>query len=103
MRILSTLTFTLLQKKHINTHLYSSINNFDKPICINCKFYKPEHFSSFDSTTSKCSFNGNKNLHTGKIEYPYATTCRNDETLCGEEGKLYQEEKKINIVKLSHH
>jgi len=103
MIILSKLTFTLLKNKHINTYLYSSINNFDKPACISCKFYKPEQYSTFDSISSKCSLYGNKNLHTGEIEYSYATYCRNNETLCGEEGKLYEEEKLIYIVKLNHH
>jgi hypothetical protein len=103
MRILSTLPFTLLQNKQINTYLYSSINNFDKPACISCKFYKPEKYSSFDSISSKCSFYGNKNLHTGEIDYSYAIDCRKNETLCGEQGKLYEEEKLIQILKLIHH
>jgi hypothetical protein len=62
MKILPILTITLLQNRKINTHLFSYINNFDKPTCITCKFYKPEHYDSFDSITSKCSFYGNKNL-----------------------------------------
>jgi len=103
MRILSTLPFTLLQNKQIHTHLYSSINNGDKPACITCKFYKPEKYARFDSISAKCSFYGNKNLHTGEIDYSYATDCRKNETLCGEEGKLYEEEKLIHIVKLSHY
>jgi hypothetical protein len=104
MRILNKFTIiTLLQNKRINTELFSSINNFDKPICITCKFYKPDQYSRFDSITSKCSFYGNKNLHTGEIDYQYATECRKNETLCGEEGKLYEEEKLIHIVKLIHH
>jgi hypothetical protein len=101
MRILSTLPFTLLQNK--NTHLYSAINNFDKPACITCKFYKPEQYSTFDAINAKCAYYGNKNLHTGEIDYSYATDCRKNETLCGEEGKLYEEEKLLQIVKLSHH
>lgn len=103
MKILSGLTILLIQNKRMNTHLFSSINNFDKPSCVTCKFYKPEQYSSFDSISSKCSFYGNKNLHTGEIEYSYATECRKNETLCGEEGKIYEEEELIYIVKLSHH
>ena len=103
MRILPILTTTLLQNTRMNTCLFSSINNIDKPACNTCKFYKPEKYSSFDSINSKCSFYGNKNLHTGEIEYSYATECRKNETLCGQEGKLYEEKKLINIVKLGHH
>jgi len=87
----------------MNTRLFSSINNIDKPACNTCKFYKPEHYSHFDSTSSKCSLYGNKNLHTGEIEYSYATECRKNETLCGQEGKLYKENTSISMSILSHH
>jgi hypothetical protein len=87
----------------MNTCLFSSIKNLEKPSCNTCKFYKPEKHDSFDSTNSKCSFYGNKNLHTGKIEYSYATECRKNEMLCGEEGKLYEEEKSILLVIIGHH
>ena len=60
MRILPILTTTLLQNTRMNTCLFSSINNIDKPACNTCKFYKPEKYSSFDSINSKCSFYGNK-------------------------------------------
>lgn len=65
-------------------------------------YYLPEQYSTFDSITSKCSFYGNKNLHTGEIEYSYAIDCRKNETICGEQGKLYEEEKFIHNVKLRH-
>jgi hypothetical protein len=103
MRILPTLTLTLLKNRHIHTKLFSCINNLDKPSCVTCKFYKPDQYSSFDSIFSKCSYYGNKNLHTGEIDYSYATQCRKNETQCGQEGKLYEEEKLIHIVKLGHH
>jgi hypothetical protein len=93
----------MLKNTHMNTRLFSSITNFDKPACNTCKFYKPEQYSHFDSTSSKCSFYGNKNLHTGEIEYSYATECRKNETLCGEEGKLYEEEKFMLLLKLGYH
>ena len=102
MKILPRLTISMLKNTRMNNRLFSSINNIDKPSCNTCKFYKPEKYSSFDTTNSKCSFYGNKNLHTGEIEYSYATECRKNETQCGQEGKLYEEEKLINIVKLGH-
>ena len=97
------LTIALLQNKRMNTHLFSSINNINKPACVTCKYYKPEQYSNFDSIYSKCSLYGNKNLHTGEIEYSYATECRKNETICGQEGKQYEEKKFIYIVKLLHH
>jgi len=103
MRLLPILTSTLLQNRRMNTLLFSSITNLDKPSCNSCKFYKPEKHDSFDSTFSKCSLYGNKNLHTGEIEYSYATDCRKNETLCGQEGKLYEENTSISMSILSHH
>jgi len=103
MRLLPILTSTLLQNNRMNTRLFSSITNLDKPACVTCKFYKPEDYSPFDSTSSKCYLYGNKNLHTGEIEYSYATECRRNETLCGQQGKLYEENTSINISKLGHH
>ena len=97
------LTSTLLQNKPKNTVLFSCINNLDKPSCNTCKFYKPEKYCLFDSINSKCSLYGNKNLHTGEIEYSYAIECRKNETICGEEGKLYKENKLVNISIISHH
>ena len=62
MRLLPILTSTLLQNNRMNTRLFSSITNLDKPACVTCKFYKPEDYSPFDSTSSKCYLYGNKNF-----------------------------------------
>lgn len=105
MRLLSMLitTNTLLQNTRMNTRLFSSITNLDKPSCVTCKFYKPEDYSYFDSTSSKCSLYGNKNIHTGEIKYSYATECRKNENLCGQQGKLYEENTSISMSKIGHH
>jgi hypothetical protein len=103
MRLIPFLAIPILKNTRMNTRLFSSVTNFEKPACLTCKFYKPENWASFDSTSSKCSIYGNKNLHTGEIEYYYATACRNNETLCGQEGKLYEENELLNISKLGHH
>jgi len=100
MRFRPLLALSILSNKQ--TRLYSSVENFDKPSCNTCKFYNPEDYTSFDSTSSKCLVYGNKNLHTGNIEYLYATECRKNETKCGEEGKLYEPENLIQIKKMSH-
>jgi hypothetical protein len=96
-------TNTLLQNRRMNTRLFSSITNLDKPSCVTCKFYKPEEYTSFESTSSKCSLYGNKNIHTGEIEYSYATECRKNESLCGQQGKFYEENTSISMSKIGHH
>jgi len=103
MRLIPFLTIPILKNTRMNTRLFSSVTNFDKPACVTCKFYKPEQYSSFDSTSSKCSIYGNKNLHTGEIDYSYATETRKNETLCGQKGKLYEENELLAISKLGHH
>jgi hypothetical protein len=100
MRFHPLLALSILSNKQ--TRLFSSIKNIDKPSCNTCKFYKPEDFTSFDSISSKCLLHGNKNLHDGNIEYLYARECRKDETICGEEGKLYEPDQFLHLKKLSH-
>ena len=100
MRFRPLLALSILSNKQ--TRMYSSIKNIEKPSCNTCKFYNPESFTNFDSTSSKCLLYGNKNLHDGNIEYLYATECRKNESTCGEEGKLYEPDKFIHIKKISH-
>lgn len=100
MRFRPFLALSILSNKQ--TQLYSTIKNVDKPACNTCKFYNPEEFTNFDSTSSKCLLYGNKNLHDGNIEYLYATECRKNESTCGEEGKLYEKENNIYVKKIYH-
>ena len=62
----------------------------DVPVCKTCKFYRPHVYTSFESTLSDCTAVGTTNIITGKIEYPYVSSCRRNE--CGPEGKLYEPE-----------
>ena len=67
-------------------------------LCIDCKFYKKDFFSSSDF--GKCTLfpiekendyflvNGNNN--NNNIEYKYCSTLRKYEDLCGKEGKFYE-------------
>jgi hypothetical protein len=103
MRLIPFLAIPIFKNTRMNTRLFSSITNLDKPSCVTCKFYKPEEYTRFESISSKCSLYGNKNIHTGEIEYSYAIECRKNETLCGQEGKLYEENKLLYISKLGHH
>lgn len=85
------------------TSLSPNIVNIGKPVCANCKFYKPNEYSSFDSELSNCQFYGKKNIHNGKITYEYADLCRNDEKKCGIEGVSFEEEPNLNMKKSIHY
>ena len=68
----------------------NKIKRFDLPKCRNCKYFKPD--KSFKSEKSQiqfgqCTYFGEKNLVSGEIQYPFASTARVYE--CGEYGKYY--------------
>jgi len=74
------------------------IENINIPSCKNCVFYKPDNFNSdFTSRFNKCEKFGKKNIITDEITYNYADYCRSDENMCGNEGKYFEEEKKIKL------
>ena len=52
------------------------IQNQDKPICGNCKFFIPNK--------NQCKKFGDLNIITGKYTYEKAKDVRNDENKCGE-------------------
>jgi len=89
--------------KFKNSILYMSqcnqiIKNINFPSCKNCIYYKPDSFySDFTSPLNKCEKFGEKNIITDEIKYNYVDFCRNDETLCGKEGKYFEEEKNIKF------
>jgi len=95
----------IIQKKRLfsSTKLFSSIKNIDKPACINCKFYKTEKFQNFDSIYNKCSKFGSKNIHNDIIYYDSATSCRENNEKCGEEGLYFQKEENLILKKINHH
>ena len=82
--------------------LSSNIKNIEKPACVNCKFYKPENYNTFDSTLNKCLKYGEKNIHDGKIYYEFVSMCRRNEEKCGENGLNYEEEPNLATKKLIH-
>lgn len=73
--------------------------------CVNCKFFVKNPFCH--DTFGKCSaFRKNIENHQlldylvsgkQKIEYKYCSTARENENLCGKEGKMYIE--KSNFIK----
>lgn len=82
----------------------SSSSSSPVKYCVNCKYFVPSPF--FKDTFGKCSAfrkttDSNKidYLISGKekIEYKYCSTARENENLCGEEGKMYFE--RSNFIK----
>ena len=58
------------------------IQNQNKPICRNCKYFIPNK--------NKCKKFGDVNIITGRYTYENATSVRNDENKCGEYGIFYK-------------
>ena len=79
------------------------IKNINIPSCKNCIYYKPNNFNNdFTSTFNKCEKFGEKNIITDIITYNFADLCRNDESMCGNEGKYFEEEKNIKFKITKH-
>jgi len=80
----------------------SFIRQLDKPACIQCKYYLPETGESYESSESKCTKFGGKDLHTGVILYDYATSVRSDESKCSTVGRYFVGEKQWFYKKWYH-
>jgi hypothetical protein len=78
------------------------IKNSNIPSCKNCIYYKPSLFSDFTSFSGKCEKIGEKNIITDEIIFEYAKVCREDNKLCGKEGKHFKLEKNIKMKMLKH-
>lgn len=66
------------------------ITNSNYPSCRNCIHYKPANYGDFTSSLSKCNKLGTKNIITDVITYEYADLARNDNKLCGINGKYFE-------------
>jgi len=74
------------------------IKNINIPSCKNCIYYKPNILhNDFTSTYNKCEKFGEKDIITDEITYKFANFCRDDESMCGKEGKYFEEEKNIKF------
>ena len=72
-------------------HSDKIIKNMDFPACRNCIHYTPSMYSSdFTLPISKCEKFGENDIISDKITYKYADSCRNDEQMCGKEGKYFK-------------
>jgi hypothetical protein len=91
--------FTLLIS---SKRLFTTIKNYNKPACAECKFYKSESYDGYYSTFSKCLKFGEKNLKDGSIQYEFSDSCRNDIQKCGEDGKEFEKENNLLFKKINH-
>ena len=92
----------LVNARTTPTHKNAIIKNLNVPACRNCIYYS-SHRDDFDSTLNVCEKFGEKNIVTNKIKYKYVDSCREDEHLCGKEGKYFEEEKNIDIKVAKHY
>lgn len=79
-----------------------NIRNINIPACRNCIYYKPNIYCAFISDKSTCEVFGYKDIISGEIKYDFAHFCRNNEDKCGKQGKLFSEEKNINMKLIKH-
>lgn len=71
----------------------TTIKRLHNPICKTCVHFRPNLADvQYTSAFSKCAKFGNKVLVSGKIHYDYADMCRNNEKLCGQDGREYKED-----------
>jgi Holliday junction resolvase-like predicted endonuclease len=72
-----------------NVKLLNLINNHNKKICADCKF--------FISNKNECSKFGEVNIITGKYNYEPAVEVRNDYNKCGEDAIFLKKKKLFKI------
>ena len=103
MKIYNLLLFSFITLVTNSKRLFSTIKNYNKPACAECKFYKSESYDNYYSILSKCIKYGEKDLKNGNIEYDFSDSCRKDITKCGEDGKEFEKENNLLFKKINHH
>lgn len=78
------------------------IKNMNKPSCKTCIHFKPSSSSRYESSISRCNIFGVKDIITDEITYDYASSCRSDESKCGENGIHYIKDDKFEFKKFKH-
>jgi len=68
------------------------IKNEIYPVCMNCKFYRPEGKYGWNSKYGTCQKFGQKNVVTGIVKNDDAIDCRDNAEKCGIEGRLFEPE-----------
>jgi len=89
----------------IYLNLLCLLNSTNPKLCVDCKFFKKDLFGNKYGTCSlfektEISDNYNDFLVDGivrrkKVKYHYCSTARNDDNMCGKDGKLYE---KNNLI-----
>ena len=69
------------------TNTFINVQNIDKPVCKDCKYFKYDTIYS-DHQYGRCTQFSYKNLISGKIYYHDVTKAR--EELCGTNGTFYE-------------
>lgn len=67
------------------------IRNLKYPACVNCVNFVSDHPTNH--VYAKCKRFGSMDIVTGSIIYDFARLCRENESKCGLNGKLYEEKK----------
>ena len=79
------------------------ISNKNSPACRNCIYNKPKWFSKdFNYKYNDCEKTATKDLITGDNIYPSTVEARRDENLCGEKGRYYERETRLQSKIASH-
>jgi hypothetical protein len=69
------------------------------PICTSCKYFIPNNNGDFDYGLCKM-FKNSFNCDGNTVEmFDYASHCRKNKNLCGENGYLYESKSNDNVVK----
>jgi hypothetical protein len=71
------------------------------PLCKNCIYFKQYNYldnkkDDYKYSLGKCQRFYTKSEKTGKPIYSHAFLCRNDESLCGYEGREFTEKHEIS-------
>jgi len=80
------------------------IKNMDIPICKNCIYFNPTKYDNYETPSpySECKKFGDKNIISGEISYKSVQNCREQDYLCGEEGKYFEMDKNIRFKLFKH-
>lgn len=79
------------------------IKNGQLPSCKNCIHFIPEKYGyEYATSLSKCKHFGEKYIITDKITNRYADVCRLDETLCGKEGRHFEQDPYVQWKWIGH-
>jgi hypothetical protein len=87
MRVSRFLLLSTIQPDHIK--------NINVPVCRNCIHHIPNKYYNYTSTFSKCAKFGEKDIISGHINNHYTEHCRDNENMCGVEGKYFEQDPEV--------